>query len=139
MKYNTKLSMHRLVNKKDIWLILAILSVSGSLFWYGKIKQSPQHLSAEVFLADNKVMTLPLDRDHAGIVQIEGTGVQLEVAEQAIRFLHSDCPDQICIHSGWLNRTGNVAACLPNEIIVRVVSDSDLSTEQESPDVVIGR
>ncbi len=129
--------MRKLINKKDIWLILAILSVSGGLLWYGKIHIPKQDLRAEVLVDDEIVMSIPLDHEHTGMVKVPGVDVELEIAEQAVRFAHSNCPDQICVHSGWLRRGGNVAACLPNQVVVRLISESD--DESDQPDVVVGR
>jgi hypothetical protein len=47
-------------------------------------------------------------------------GVQIAVQDGAIGFVHSDCPDKICIHMGFLSTPGQSAVCLPNRVIVRV-------------------
>ena len=44
----------------------------------------------------------------------------LEIRAHRICFQHSDCPDKICIHNGWLGREGEQAVCLPNRVIVRL-------------------
>ena len=43
------------------------------------------------------------------VLEIDGEG--------RARFIHSDCRDQICVRSGYLERGGEWAACLPNRII----------------------
>jgi len=41
------------------------------------------------------------------------------VAENGtIKFLESQCPDQICVNTGVLSKPGDFAACLPAETIV---------------------
>lgn len=40
----------------------------------------------------------------------------LEIGGGRARFLDSPCPGKYCIHSGWLSRSGDYAACLPNGI-----------------------
>lgn len=37
--------------------------------------------------------------------------------------LSSDCPDQVCVHTGWLTRAGQSAVCVPNRIAVVVRGD----------------
>jgi len=34
----------------------------------------------------------------------------------------SDCPDQICVHTGWLSSAGQTAVCLPFKVVLKVVS-----------------
>jgi hypothetical protein len=45
---------------------------------------------------------------------------EILVEKGRIRFEKSDCPNQICVNSGWLDKNGNIAVCLPNKVIVSV-------------------
>lgn len=45
----------------------------------------------------------------------------LAIADDRIRFLDSPCPNRYCVHAGWLGQTGEVAACVPNGVVVEVV------------------
>lgn len=40
--------------------------------------------------------------------------------QQGIRFLRSPCKAGHCVHTGWLSRAGQVAACLPNGITIEL-------------------
>jgi hypothetical protein len=63
---------------------------------------------------------LPLARD----VTLEVPGrlgdSRLEVRDGRVRFVDSPCVGRLCVHAGWLARSGQVAACLPNGIVVEV-------------------
>jgi hypothetical protein len=48
-----------------------------------------------------------------------GTSV-IEVRDGRIRFVESPCNGKQCIHSGWLGKDGEFAACLPNLISITV-------------------
>lgn len=37
-----------------------------------------------------------------------------------IRFETAQCPDQICVDTGWLTRAGQTAACLPAKVLIRI-------------------
>ena len=37
------------------------------------------------------------------------------------RFKHSPCPNQYCVHQGWLSRAGQAAICLPNQISLQLL------------------
>ncbi len=45
----------------------------------------------------------------------------LKIEDGRIRFAASPCLGKQCIHSGWLEHTGEFAACLPNRISVAVL------------------
>lgn len=75
---------------------------------------------AAVFVDKEQVALLDLsaDGDHDVGGRI-GTSV-LRVQAGRVRFIDSPCPGRICVHSGWLARSGEVAACLPNSVVVEV-------------------
>ncbi len=62
------------------------------------------------------------------IIEMKGkTGFSvLEINEGRIRFKSSPCPNQICVHAGWLEYGGEFAACLPNRVAVEVVANNTL-------------
>ncbi len=48
-----------------------------------------------------------------------------EVVDGRVRVTESPCRDQICVAGGWIGRTGEWVACLPNRVFVRVVAGDD--------------
>lgn len=44
----------------------------------------------------------------------------IEAEKGKIRFSHADCPDQVCVQTGWISRPGQIAVCLPAGIIIRI-------------------
>jgi len=55
--------------------------------------------------------------------------VEFEVRDSAVAFIRSNCPDQICVNTGWLRISGDFAACLPNRVLLVIpVADSSLDT-----------
>ena len=38
-----------------------------------------------------------------------------------VRFEHSPCTNQYCVHQGWLKRAGQVAICLPNQVSLELL------------------
>ena len=49
-------------------------------------------------------------------------GVEIAVENGTVGFVRSDCPDKICVHAGFFSTPGRSAVCLPNRIVVRVVT-----------------
>ena len=70
--------------------------------------------------------TLPLDKDTSlSLVGRNGMPVTLEVADGAVRFVASECPNHLCIHTGGLQQVGASAACVPAGITVRVTGQGE--------------
>lgn len=45
---------------------------------------------------------------------------KIEVEPGKIRFVDADCPDKICVKTGWISEPGQTAVCLPHKIIIRI-------------------
>ena len=45
---------------------------------------------------------------------------RVEIASPGARIAASPCPEQRCVQQGWIRRRGEVAACLPNRIVLRI-------------------
>lgn len=41
-----------------------------------------------------------------------------------IRFLESDCPNQICVKTGWLTKAGDRAVCMPSRVVITIMGDN---------------
>lgn len=42
-----------------------------------------------------------------------------------IRFEEANCPDLICVKTGWINKTGQMAVCLPNKVSIKIEGSGD--------------
>jgi len=45
----------------------------------------------------------------------------IEINHGRARFLSSPCSGQVCVHAGWLETAGAVAACLPNHVSIQLL------------------
>ena len=51
-------------------------------------------------------------------------GMEIEVSEQGVRVLRSDCPRQLCTHAGIISRSTQTIVCVPNQVLVEIVPPS---------------
>lgn len=59
-------------------------------------------------------------------IRNEGKYNQLIVVENGrIRFEESDCPDKVCVRTGWISKPGQSAVCLPAGVIIKVVGEDN--------------
>ena len=59
-------------------------------------------------------------------------GNVIAVEPGRIRILEADCPDQICVHDGWLSDSAAPIVCLPHRLVIEL---SDLA-DSAGPDSV---
>ncbi|PKM90846.1 MAG: hypothetical protein CVU87_00900 [Firmicutes bacterium HGW-Firmicutes-12] len=50
------------------------------------------------------------------------------------RFKESDCPDTVCVHTGWLTRPGEIAVCLPNKTFIKLEGHN---LEEDQVDIIV--
>ncbi len=44
------------------------------------------------------------------------------VKDGAVSINDADCPDKVCVYSGKISKAGQSICCLPNKVIVRIIS-----------------
>ena len=44
----------------------------------------------------------------------------ITIADGAAAFADSPCPNKLCVHAGALRHNGDVAACLPNNVLIHI-------------------
>lgn len=49
----------------------------------------------------------------------------LKIEDSRVRFVDSPCRNRVCVHSGWLHRGGDAAACLPNRVSLSLSGGGD--------------
>lgn len=98
-------------------LILTWTAALASLGWYF---QAPTGRTAEVVVADRVVADLDLRRDRTLTVTGARGPSRIRVRDGGVRFTHSACRAKRCVRSGRLERAGASAACVPNQVLVRV-------------------
>ena len=109
-------------------LAVLVLASAGFLI-YRQLHPAEASMSAIVAVGGVEVAVIDLSED-AEPYEIDlhaqfGVGVVLEVRGHEIHFKSSTCPDQICIHAGWLRRDLDIAVCMPNQVSVVVVPSAD--------------
>lgn len=132
----------KFVIKRDIVVIMAILLVAAagilalSLGGSEKaddipdgVSQAENRLFATIYYRGVGVHAAYLDEDTIFNLPYN-TEVQFEIKEGAIAFIHSDCPDQLCIDVGWQDVPGGFAACLPNQVLFFI--DMERATDAET-------
>ena len=101
-----------------IGVVLAAALFAGIGIWFDRAPaarvsiQYPDGSSALFSISENRSVE---------IVGNGGIALTVEIADGRVRVKHSDCPDQVCVHSGWSSQSGQAAACVPAGVCVQVV------------------
>lgn len=116
-----------LIRLSDIIFILILVIFSVSFFFLRH--SGNKELIAVVYIDKKQVQSFNLNSLQEPVVTpFEGNGYEIIVrAEKGkIRFESSDCPDKICVNSGWLTSAGDTAVCLPARVSIVVSGRKEL-------------
>ena len=113
-----------LLNSRDIILILVLLVPVAIFFVMQHFRTNENATRAKIILDSQPAITIDLSKDRELVIESLPM-LRFEVRGGAIAFVESDCPDQICVHSGFLHRPGHTAACLPNRVSLHIEWDAD--------------
>jgi len=125
--------------KTDVLIVIAIVLIAIGSWAIYRFTYSSKPAKAEIYYKSELIRTVDLNtgvEKRFSIPQDEHV-VFLLKKDGSISFEQSDCPDKICVKTGNLNRIGESAACLPNEIILKIVPIKDRSNEDL--DMIVGK
>ncbi len=64
---------------------------------------------------------------------------RLEYAHNDICIRQADCPDQVCVQTGWLSHDGQLSACVPGHVILKIEGQVETGNGTSGDvDVIIG-
>lgn len=105
-------------------LIISLIIISTlSVFSYKQYIKSSHHTA--VIKQDGKIIkTIDLNnvkKDEKIKVSYTGNHFNtVEVAPGKIRISDADCPDKICVKTGWISEPGQSSVCLPHKLIINI-------------------
>lgn len=102
----------------DIIVIAVCLAIAAVMLTIQVTNVAAGKLYAEIYREGALIETAELDADR--ILQYDN--VTLAVSGGTIAFVESDCPDKICVHTGKLEKAGDIAVCVPNKLSVVIKS-----------------
>ncbi len=115
------------LRKADLLLLAAAL-VFGAVLAAVLLLRSPGG-TVQVRVAGAVTAGYPLDVDASYTITGANGGTNLLVIEDgAARIEEASCPDGVCVHTGRIRRNGQSIVCLPNQVVVEIVSDTENSS-----------
>lgn len=109
------------LKKGDFAVAAAVLLLAAATFLPFALAPS-RSLICEIEQDGAVIRRVRLGAGYRDTITLTGTVTNVvEIDGDCVYFSESDCPDQVCVRTGKLTRAGQVAVCLPNRVIVRLV------------------
>lgn len=113
--------------KLNVILVLVIAGVAcAGLVATRLMGANTDASTATVVIRDGaqNVYELPLSQDTTKTVTTDlGTNV-IEIKDGRVHVEEADCPNQDCVHQGWIDAAGQQIVCLPHKLTVDIVDES---------------
>ena len=119
-------------NKKlNLILVLAIAAVAcAGLAATRLMGANTDADTATVVVRDGEqnVYELPLGKDATKTITTNlGTNV-IEIKDGRVHVEEANCPNQDCVHQGWIDAAGQQIVCLPHKLTVDIVDEGAETT-----------
>lgn len=111
----------RLITKKDAVIILLIITAAALFATFGILRR--EGTSAVISVDGHTIMTLKLDSENCTFEPESAKGAVIELNSGRIRVKSSDCPDKICVNTGYISKEGEKIVCLPKKLIIEISSE----------------
>lgn len=136
--------MKKLVNKKDIILIISLLIIAAFLFFVIRVLSDPG-TSVIVRIDGNDIASYPLDKDTT-VIFSNGKAIDpsdesfdpdslkrknlsdynmLQIVNGEASVIEADCPDKICVHHNPISNDGESIICLPHKFSVHIQEEGE--------------
>ncbi|HWQ62295.1 MAG TPA: NusG domain II-containing protein [Negativicutes bacterium] len=115
------------LTKADKWLIGALLAASaGGIGLNLALLSSAGAQEAQVYKEGRLVQTIRLRSGYHEELRLGGAErYNLIVADNGrVRMAAADCPDQVCVRTGWVSAAPQQIVCLPYRVVIKVVSSA---------------
>ncbi len=114
----------KLIRKIDFWLIFGFVVIALAFYSAYNFFNRSMAVKAELVIDGTTVKEISLSEDKIFNLE-QAPNITFEVKNGRIRFKQSDCPDKICVKTGFISKTGQMAVCLPNKASIKIVGYKD--------------
>lgn len=111
------------------WLILLAVVMAGSaLAAWLVFSRTPSGSTAVIYLDGEEVNRIDLSAVTEAYTLTytgkDGITNVVEAAPGKIRVKEATCPDQVCVHQGWIENGVVPVVCLPNALVIQIEDGS---------------
>lgn len=106
----------------DFYLIAALLAITAGLLVWIQFAVKKQGETVVIKVDGAVVKQLALNSNtELDIAGYQGGINKIVVSEGSVFMSYADCPDELCVHTGKISKTGETIVCLPHRVVVEII------------------
>ena len=113
------------MKKKDFIFIAAILIVAGLFFGYNKIKDMKGTNTVQIYSDNELYKEVSLDEECEFEIEYNGGHNVVKIHDGGVEVTDADCPDKVCVHTGFINKPSQSIVCIPNRLNIIINGEGD--------------
>ena len=127
-----------MIKKADIILLIVILAVGIPLAVLS-LSSGTGGDKVKISLNGKVYGTYPLHEDRVIEVSEDGHTNHITIKDGQVSMSYSTCRNQVCVNTGAISETKDAIVCLPNRVVVEIISsDSGSIGKGGDADVISG-
>jgi hypothetical protein len=114
------------MKRNDIILVLIILISVGVYFGITKYNESKEGvLKAEIYVNKELYKTVPLNKEKTIKIDQDGKINIVHVHDGGVEIEDANCPDDVCVKTGFVNTSSRGIVCIPHKVQVKIVGGDE--------------
>ena len=125
--------MFKVLRKADIILFLA-LCLLGAVLTVRSVRTAAASSGAEVIITIDgaEYGRYSLDSDRTISIDRNGNHNLVVISDGTVHMEEASCKNQICVHQGIINASGQMIVCLPNGVIAEIRAADSSQAEYDA-------
>ncbi len=110
-----------MLNRYITAALLSLLLISLAAMYLLQHRVAEDNLTVEIYKNNQLYRQIPLSEatsEEIRVADSDGHYNVVEIAGGGVRVREADCPNQICVKTGWLSKPGQISFCAPNKVKV---------------------
>jgi len=124
------------MKKSDIIIIGLVLLISLGFILFNNYKSSifkDDEKNAIIQIEGEIYKTIPLTDEEQTVEVTTDLGTNLiKIHDNGVEIIDADCPDKVCVDTGFIDKHGASIVCLPNKLIVEIKGEKKVEIDELS-------
>lgn len=117
------------MKKKDIILIAIIFAVITQVFLINKYINSGKSNKVEIYVNNKLYKEVPIDKTQTIKIEEKGASNIVKIHDNGVEMTSANCPDLVCVKTGFIKNPGESIVCLPHRISIKIVGEKDKNNQ----------
>ena len=129
--------MYLSLRKADFLLFFIFIAVAALIAAVPLVRSSVGAPMVRIIAQGELAGIYPLDSDNEIEIERDGHRNVVVIKDNTVHMDYSDCKNQVCVNTGKISKAGETIVCLPNYVIVEIVSSEEGGEDDEAIDAIV--